>query len=179
MSSPGKLPNECVVAVYDSSERAEAAVHALLAAGFTPDHVSVVRRHLDPSGEAARNLSLGDDSLREAAIGSALGGLAGVVGAATMMAAVSGFVLMTGPLAVLTGAIVGAFLGAMKGWGVKDKQIREYEELVDQGKTLVVVAGEPREAKRAEGLLHQTAAEHVRLHAKTGDDDPRIDDRGK
>jgi uncharacterized membrane protein len=180
MSGRSTPPNECVVGVYDSIEQAEAAVRALGAAGLASEHVSLVRRHLDPTGEVAKNLNLGDDSLRDAAVGSALGGLAGMAGAATLLSITGiGLILLTGPIVTLTGAIVGAFLGAMRGWGIHDTHIREYESLVEQGKVLVVVAGRPSEVEKAERLLRETRATHVRLHARTSDDDPRIDDRPK
>jgi uncharacterized membrane protein len=103
-----------------------------------------------------------------------------MAGAATLLSITGiGLILLTGPLVTLTGAIVGAFLGAMRGWGIHDSHIREYESLVAQGKVLVVVAGEPPEVEKAESVLHDTAAEHVHLHARTSDDDPRIDDRPK
>ena len=171
-------PNECVVGVYDSIEKAESAVRALHGAGFTADHVSLVKRHIDPQGEMAAKLSLGDDSAREAAVGGALGGLAGAAGAATLLSITGvGLILLTGPIVTLTGAIVGAFLGAMSGWGIHETHIREYENLVEKGDVLVVVAGEPIEVERAERLLRKTEARHVNLHAKSSTDSPEIDDR--
>lgn len=173
-----KLPGQCVVGVYDSSEQAETAHRGLLAAGLTTDHVSLVKRHVDPAGDAAAELKMGDDSAREAAIGGALGSLAGAAGAATLLSLTGfGLILLTGPIVTLTGAIVGAFLGAMGGWGVHETHIREYEKLVEQGKVLVVVAGDPLEVEKAERLLRDMKAAHVRMHAKGSTDAPEIDDR--
>ncbi len=172
-------PNQCVVAVYESGSDAEEAVRTLRQSGLTGEsHVSIVRRHLDPQGAIAAQLDQGDDSLREAAVGSALGGLTGVAGAATLFAVAGmGVVLMTGPLVVLTGAIVGALLGAMKGWGVHDQNIEEYESLVKDGKVLVVVAGEPLEVDKAQKVLKDTSANQVTMHARTASDSAEIDDR--
>jgi hypothetical protein len=171
-------PNQCVVAVYPSPELAEAAVAALHGAGLTSDHISIVRRHLDPQGETAAKLRMGDDSLRDAAVGGALGGLVGMAGAATLLSVTGiGLILLTGPIVTLTGAIVGAFLGAMRGWGVHETNVRHYESLVEQGKVLVVVAGEPPEVEKAERLLRQGKADSVHLHAQSGDDSKEIDDR--
>jgi hypothetical protein len=172
--------NQCVVGVFDSIEKAEAAVRALLRAGFTPEHVSLVKRHLDPAGETAARLSVGDDSVRDAAIGGALGSLAGIAGAATLISVTGiGLILLTGPLVTLTGAIVGAFLGAMRGWGVHETNIRHYEGLVESGHVLVVVAGEPTEVEKAEKMLRDSRADHVHLHAKASDESPEVDDRPK
>lgn len=170
--------NECVVGVYDSIEQAEAAVRALHAAGLTADHISLAKRHIDPQGKTAAQLNLGDDSLREAALGGALGGLVGMAGAATLLSITGiGLILLTGPIVTLTGAIVGAFLGAMKGWGIHDAHIREYERLVEAGKVLVIVAGEPLEVEKAERLIRESSARHVHLHAKSSTDSAEIDDR--
>jgi Protein of unknown function (DUF1269) len=177
-SADSKRLNECVVGVYDSIEKAESAHRALLGAGFTSDHVSLIRRHFDPEGETAAKLSLGDDSAREAAVGGALGGLAGAAGAATLLSITGiGLILLTGPIVTLTGAIVGAFLGAMRGWGIHDTHIREYEKLVEEGKVLLAVAGDSTEVEKAERLLRETKAAHVKLHARSSTDSPEIDDR--
>jgi len=172
------LPNECVVGVYATIDKAQAAVVQLDNAGYSREQVSVVVRHLDPDGKTAAALSMGDDSLRDAAVGGALGGLTGVVGAGAFITVTGiGLILMTGPLLALTGAIVGAFLGAMKGWGIHEANIEEYERLVREGHVLVVVTGEPQAIERAEKILHDTSADKVYLHAKTSDDSPEIDDR--
>ncbi len=180
MSSDAKtIKNECVVGVFETTAGAEQAVRKLREAGLTGEaHVSLVRRELDPEGKTAAHLSLTDDSMRDATIGGALGGLTGIAGAATLISATGfGLILMTGPLVALTGAIVGAFLGAMKGWGVHDANIKHYESLVEQGKVLVIVAGEPPEVEKAELLLSETEARDVTLHAKEAADSPEIDDR--
>jgi hypothetical protein len=177
-SDQRSTPSQCAVGVYESIEKAESAARALHRAGFTAGQVSLVKRHLDPAGETAARLSLGDDSVRDAAIGGALGSLAGLAGAATLISVTGvGLILLTGPLVTLTGAIVGAFLGALSGWGVHETNIRRYESLVEAGKVLVVVAGQPTEVEKAEALLRDSQASHVHLHAKASDDSPEVDDR--
>lgn len=171
-------PDECVVGVYDSGEKAEAAVRSLHDAGFTSEHISLVKRHIDPHGKTAEELETGDDSVREAAVGGALGGLAGMAGAATLLSITGiGLILLTGPIVTLTGAIVGAFLGAMRGWGVHENNIREYERLVEQGNVLLVVAGNPLEIEKVERLLRETDVKRVHLHAASSTDAKEIDDR--
>jgi hypothetical protein len=176
--NPNLAANEAVVGVYDTMAKAEAAVRALHAEGFSAQHISLVKRHLDTQGKTAEELKLGDDSVKDALVGGALGSLAGAAGAATLLSITGiGLILMTGPLVTLTGAIVGAFLGAMRGWGIHETNIKEYERLVESGHVLVVVAGEPREVEDAQRLLRATQAKHLNLHAKTGDDSKEIDDR--
>jgi hypothetical protein len=170
-------PDQCVVAVYGDVVQADLAVRDLESVGLGGDHVSLIRRQFDPDPTTAAEMRLGDDSMKDAAVGGAIGSVAGAAGAATLISAGMGMVLMTGPLAVLTGAIVGALLGAMRGWGVHDKSLEKYEKLVAEGKTLVVVSGSTTEVSRAEQLLRLTDAESVDMHMRTGDDSHEVDDR--
>ncbi len=173
-----ELTDGCVVAIYESNDTAHAAVRDLNSVGFGPDHVSVIHRHFDPDAKSDEEMSLGDDSLHDAAVGGAVGGAVGAAGAATLMTVTGiGMVLMSGPLVALTGAIVGAFLGAMQGWGVREHNLKQYEKDVEDGKTLVVVTGDSTEIARADQLLRLTSASDVHLHARTGDDSREIDDR--
>ncbi|REK08630.1 MAG: general stress protein [Planctomycetota bacterium] len=173
------VPNESVVAVYDTMPKADEGVRALHTEGFSSEHISIVTRHV-PEGATSEELSLGDDSAKEAAIGGALGGLAGLAGAATLLSITGvGLIVLTGPIVTLTGAIVGAFLGAMRGWGIHEKQIEQYEKFVSEGKVLVVVAGEPLEVEKAERVLRGTKPEHLHLHARSSTDSKEIDDRPK
>lgn len=170
------IADGCVVAVFKNAAEADTAVRDLASAGFGEQHVSVIRRQMDPDPKTAEEMRLGDDSLHDAAIGGAVGGAAGAAGALIAATGI-GMVLMTGPLMAITGAIVGALLGAMRGWGVHETNLKLYEQEVARGKTLVVVSGDPTEVARAEQLLRLTKANDVHLHARTGDDSREIDDR--
>lgn len=172
------MTNECVVGVFESVPKAQLVVHILDRAGFAPDHVSLVTRHIDPSSDVGKELNLGDDSLRDAAIGATLGGLAGIVSdAAIFLVTGIGTIVVAGPLVAAMGAVVGAFLGAMEGWGVHKAHIRKYERLVHEGKVLVVVGGQPDELAQADRMLRQTDATEVHLYAESSGDAPEIDDR--
>lgn len=171
--------DECVVAVYNSVADAETAIRDLESVGFSTNHVSVIRKHFEGDPKTLAEMRLGDDSLHDAAVGGAIGGVAGAVGAATLIASGIGMVLMSGPLVALTGAIVGAVVGAMRGWGVHEQNLHQYEQLVEEGKTLIVVSGDPTEVARAAQLLRLTRGASVHVHARTGDDSHEIDDRGR
>ncbi len=172
------MTNECVVGVFDSMTAAETAVHILDRAGFAPDHVSIVARHVDPASNVGQELTQGDDSMRDAVVGATLGGLVGIVSDVALFVITGiGVIVMAGPLLAATGAVVGAFLGTMEGWGVHHRHIHDYETLVREGKVLVVVDGQPKEVAEAERMLRQTDAARVHLHAQSGDDATEIDDR--
>jgi hypothetical protein len=70
------------------------------------------------------------------------------------VAVVAGFgtVILAGAI-VPAAMIVGAFIGAMRGWGVHGDHIAQYEQLVKDGKVLVIAHGGPRHVATAEQAL--------------------------
>ena len=172
------MKNQCVVSTFDTLEDAKLAIHTLDRSGLVPDRVSLVTQHIDPDSELAAELSIENDSLRDAAIGSALGGAMGVLGdAALFMATGIGTVLVAGPLVAATGVVVGGLIGAMEGWGIHKSKLRKYEELLRDGKILVVVEGAPSQVAEADRMLRQTVATEVHLIATSDDEAAEIEDR--
>jgi hypothetical protein len=176
LSEPG---HQCVVAVYADFEEAKAAVRHIESNDIPHRCVSLVRHSVKAEVPDEEELDYGDKSETYAAKGAGAGGLLGLLLGAPIIAIPGiGPVLLAGPIATgMVGAIVGGFLGAMSGWGVARDRISKYEQLVREGKTLIVVHGEPDEVARAKELLQDTEAERVRLYASTSVDDPSIDDR--
>jgi outer membrane lipoprotein SlyB len=170
---------ECVVGVFDDFDHARDAVLALNQAGFLPERISLVAPGAHEHPEVRESLQYGDETTRNAAKGAGLGGLAGLlVGGAALTASGLGPIFAAGYIATaLTGAIAGAFLGAMSGWGVHEDHIAEYEEMVRQGKTLVMFHGDPLQTAEAERILQRCRAGDVRLHAAAADEGPEVDDR--
>jgi hypothetical protein len=173
------ISQDCVVAVYDSFDKARTGIWELEKAEFPPDQVSLVThdvRHELPRGEALQH---GDNAERNAARGAGFGGLLGLLIGAPLLAIPGvGPVLLAGPLAAgMTGAIVGGFLGSMSGWGVHADHIREYEQLVHQGSVLVVANGDPVQLAEAKRILDGTPAREVHVHAEEAADSPEVDDR--
>jgi hypothetical protein len=170
---------ECVVGVFDHFDDARDAVLSLNQAGFSPDRISLVAAGVHERPEVQETLQYGDKTTKNAAAGAGIGGLAGlVVGGAALTASGLGPIFAAGYIATtLTGAIAGAFLGAMSGWGVHDDHISDYEDLVRQGKTLVMFYGDPLQTAEAERTLQRCRASEVRLHAAAADEGPEVDDR--
>ena len=153
------MTTNCVVAVFDTMNHAQLAVHILERAGFAPDHVSLVTRHIPEGSQLEEELSVGDDAERDAVIGAALGGLAGVLGDAILFFITGlGAVVAAGPLALAAGAVIGGIIGAMEGWGIHHSHLRKYEDFVREGKVLLVVDGLPDELMEAENMLVETDA---------------------
>jgi hypothetical protein len=165
---------ECVVGVYDSSPQAEIAVRILKRAGFRTEQISLVASSLHDKPLLQEELRTGDDSVRDAAIGAGLGGILGLLAGIGLAAIpIAGMIVfLIGPIGgAATGTIVGGLVGSMVGWGVRKDQLDHYEQLVRDGKVLLVVnGGNPLELAHAERILRETDSLEVNLHARTGSD---------
>jgi uncharacterized membrane protein len=171
--------HDCVVAVYDSLDKARHAIQMLEEAHVPHDRISLVTHDIHRQVDDERTMQFGDKSESNAFKGAGFGGLFGLLLGAPLLAIPGvGPILLAGPLAAgITGAIVGGFLGSMSGWGVHTDHIREYEHRVRAGAVLVVVNGTPQEVADAQRALQDTHAEEVVLHAKASDETPEVDDR--
>src|SRR5580704_4974529 len=120
------MNEECVVGVYQSATAAQQAVHVLHRAGFPTKQVSLVAAAVDSHSPVGKELKLGDDSLRDAAVGAGLGGAIGLLGGLGYVTIFGlGLVFIAGPLALgLTGTTIGALVGSFVGWGVHKSQMQ-------------------------------------------------------
>ncbi|MCA9234132.1 MAG: hypothetical protein KDA44_01580 [Planctomycetales bacterium] len=160
------MNTDCLVAVFDSKELAQQAVHVLDRGDFPTDQVSLVATGLPDPPHLAEDLSLQDDSGRAAAIGAGLGAIVGVLaGIAVTMVSGLGLVFLAGPIGGgLVGATTGGFLGGLSGWGVHGERIRHYEKLVKAGKVLVIAHGNPGELARAQRMLGETNPDEMHMY---------------
>ena len=173
----GLMNDECVVGVYDSLQNAEQAVRIMHQAGFPTKQVSLVASHLANKPELVEEIAMGDDSVRDAAIGAGLGGILGMLaGIGAMVVSGAGIVVfLAGPIGVAAlGTMVGAFLGGMVGWGVHEQHIQHYEKSVKEGKVLVIANGNPLELTHAERILKETDVAEVHLHSRTSSEAPEV-----
>jgi hypothetical protein len=152
--------------VFSLLTEADEAIHRLLAAGFTKDEITVVCsdeskeryfrefEHQDPAGTYTPAAAAIGSS-----IGAALGGITVAVGLAT-----GGLpLIIIGGASMMTGAVLGGFLGAMATRGVEKEAANFYNQAVLAGQLLVVVEchGEDADARlaRAERILSEAGAE--------------------
>lgn len=139
------------VGVFETTTEADVAVAELLAAGFTPDQVTVicsqeaVQRHFarfehqDPAGTNTPAAAVVGS-----VCGAALGGLAVVAGAATFGGAA---LLVAGGVALWSGAVAGGLIGAMMTRGVEKELANYYDQAVSEGR--ILVAAEEKDPRRA------------------------------
>ena len=164
------MAEACVVGVYESLAAAQAAAHILQRADFPRGQMILVGSSTERPAQMVGDLSMGDDSVNNAAWGAGVGGVLGMLSGATAGALSGiGLLLMASPAAgALTGAVVGAFLGSLIGWGVHKSQVASYEKYLKSGKALLIAEGDPVEVARAERILHETDAIALDVHALDG-----------
>lgn len=170
------MSQQCVVAVYDEFPQAVEAIQALEKSPFPNDQVSLATGSLSPDVMAEEALEYGDKTTGTTAKGAGIGGLVGLLlGVPLLLIPGIGPMLLAGPIFTgATGAVVGGFLGALKGWGVHEDHLLEYEQMVRNGKILVVAGGEPDDVAEAKRVLQETDTDRLKLHAATSADSPEI-----
>ena len=160
------------VGVFDTLERADLAVEALVADGFAKDHITVVcptcgphdfeaYQKKEPAGAHAPAAAAGGGT-----IGAVLGGLAAVAG----VAATGGIgLLAAGPLLLgaAGGAVAGGLVGAMLTRGMEPEVANFYDQALTKGQILVSVEapgpGEGHRLDEAEDIMARLGAETVPL----------------
>jgi uncharacterized membrane protein len=170
---------DSVVAVYPTFAAAQNGIRRLREDGFSDLQISLVGRDPSANPELRDAAQSGDQTETGAINGAGVGGALGVLAGATALTVTGiGPVIAAGAMAAgITGAIVGGLLGAFQGWGIHEDHLKNYEEMVKQGRCIVVVQGDAAEVAKAYGTLNTTEADTVEMHAKMSDDSPEIDDR--
>ena len=139
-----------VIGVFADPVQAQAAIRDLRQFGFADAHFGLVSPHKD-AAEAAKK---GTKVAEGAAVGAAtVGGVAALwsLGISFGVLPVIGPILAAGPIAaaLLTGAggaAAGGTVGALTGLGIGAKDAEFYEKELHNGRTLVTVHAEKREA---------------------------------
>ncbi|MGV2827268.1 general stress protein [Myxosarcina sp. GI1(2024)] len=154
------------VGTFTTREDAEYALRELRDAGFDMDRVSVIAKNV----EAQENISGADVKLPSeqakggaaagATTGAATGGLIGLIGGLGVIAlpgvgavAELGVVLANTLLGSGIGAAGGGLVGALIGWGVPEERAKYFNEMLEQGKYVILVEGTEAEINGAEAIL--------------------------
>jgi outer membrane lipoprotein SlyB len=165
------LSHDCLIGVFPNLETAREALENLKRDGWSDQQVSLLTRGQESELDMTQPLTQGDGMEKSAAVGAAAGAALGLL-ASTALLIIPGIgpVIFAGAMASgITGGLVGGIVGAMSGWGVKENHAREFEAELRNGKTLVVVTGEPQTLAAAETILEDSDADRVSLLAETAD----------
>jgi len=162
---------DCVVAVFPSIDTARDAVQNLNRGGWTTKEVTLLTRGKESELDMTGPLNQGDEMEKSAALGAAAGAALGLLASSALLVIPGiGPVLFVGAMASgITGGLVGGIVGAMSGWGIKEDHAREFEHELRNGKSLVLVTGDPLRLAEAQTLLEDSEAERIALLAETAD----------
>lgn len=136
MTDEKETTGRTVVGLFESRDRAEAALRALRAAGFSEQSLGLAMRDDDSHAPTAEGSAAG------ALSGGVIGGLMGLLG--SLLVPGLGPIVIGGVLAsTLTGAGVGAaaggLVGALISLGVPEADARHFDEGVRGGSILITV----------------------------------------
>lgn len=154
------------IGTFATREDAEFALQELQNSGFNMDRVSIVAKNVESTDKigGAEVKSASEQAQGGAAAGATAGamtgGLMGLIGGLGVIAlpgvgavAELGIVLANTLLGSGIGAASGGFIGALVGWGVPEDRARYYDEMLSQGRYVILMEGTRAELNGAEAIL--------------------------
>lgn len=169
---------------FSDVTEAEKTIQELMDLGFTKDDISVFAQDEDQvealeedqdmevtTNSEDRGSNAGKGLGWGALSGGILGGLAGLLaggvavaipGAAPLAVAGAGATGLTG---ALTGAVGGGIVGALVGAGLPEKQAKEYEEFIEDGKVVAVVKVSEEQVEQARNAMDTGGSVHTTAYA--------------
>jgi hypothetical protein len=153
--------NIAIFGVYPSDMYAERGAADLISAGFPTPDISVLLADLRSKRELA-----GIDSSGTAAVGLLNGALGILSGESAHVIPGMGPIVAAGPITTrlqsLGSGVAEGLSGALVDWGIPEHEAKSYQDLIQDGGTLLAVRCEsPAQAKRAKQVLNSSGADHV------------------
>ena len=164
-----------VFGIYATSNQAERAVDALMAAGFSSSDISVLLPDTQSSQAFAhrKDTKAPEGTAVGVTAGGAIGGVLGVLAGIGALAIpgvgplIAAGPIMAGLAGLGVGGAVGGLVGALMGMGIPEYEAKRYEGRVKGGGTLLSVHCDTADQiSRAKNILKGTAAEDI---ASTGE----------
>jgi hypothetical protein len=149
---------DLVIGVFEQEAQAEQAVSALWKAGFAPDRIDMANRRVGIVRGTPR-LQFTEDAAEGATAGAVAGATAGAVAGVVAGSLLPGVGTVVGGIGgAALGAAGGTFLGPFVAMDIAEEDAHHYSDVVNQGRTLVIVrqigrCDEAREILRAQGGL--------------------------
>ena len=169
------------VGTFATQEDANFALRELRDAGFNMDRVSVIAKNPEPDtrmgGAEVKSTSEQAEggAGAGATAGAATGGLMGLVGGLSVIAlpgvgavAELGIVLANTLLGSGIGAAGGGLVGALIGWGIPEDRAKYYDEMLSQGRYVVLLEGTQTEISDAEAILRNTQIQDWSVYGTMG-----------
>ena len=153
-----------VIGLFANRAAAERAVDAMLRAGYSRDHMSIVAADSKTKGTDVPDLAPQEGSATDAGAGAAIGGIAGFVGGIVALAIPGiGPIIAAGPLAAGImgagiGAAAGGVVGALQSSGVPENDAARYAEAIRAGRVLITAQVRDDRVDDAVDILERAGA---------------------
>src|SRR6201997_3817395 len=175
--------NTAAFGIFASIAAAETAVDRLVAAGFSPQDISVLMADKESRREFAtgKNTKAPEGATTGAGVGGAVGGTLGLLAGIGALAIPGvGPLIAAGPImatlaGVGAGGALGGMVGALVGMGIPEYEAKRYEGFVKNGGTLLSVHCDTAEQiSRAKDLLRGTGATDIASTGEAGSSSTRV-----
>ena len=171
------MKENTLIAVYDNHDDAAWAVETLLNGGINKFHITVLGKGDFEEYDKFEFNKENEDAVFWGEQGAFWGALWGfLLGGLVVFVPGFGSLVASGPLigslsGLAAGATLGAAVSAMVAWfmdlGMTKAEAKHYEDMLKQGKNLVIVQGSVEEVKKAKSLLENQGKGEVKLHLKS------------
>ena len=168
------MKESSLTAIYDNHDDTAEAVEALLKGGINKFHITVLGKGDQEALDKFEFNKENEDAIFWGEQGAFWGALWGfMLGGALAFIPGFGPMVAAGPLiGSLTGLVGGAAtvggLSALVAWlkdrGIAELEAKHYEEMLNQGKNLIIVQGTKEELHNAEEILKKLGKGEVQLH---------------
>ena len=159
-----------VYGIYMNREHGEEAVHAMQAAGFRADDISVLMPENIGSKDVGyeKHTKAPEKAAVAGVAGGTLGGALGwLIGMGALAVPGLGALVVAGPIVsalagIGAGSVLGGLTGALVGLGIPEYEAKRYEGRIRSGGALIAVhCDTDGVARRAKDLLAHTGAEDI------------------
>lgn len=168
------LDKTAVLAIYNTREEAEKAIHELQTSGFDMRKLSIVGKDYRTEEHVVGYYTTGDRVKAWGKEGAFWGGLWGLLfGSAFFFIPALGPLFAAGPVVgwivgALEGAVVfgggSALAAALYSIGIPRDSVIQYETQIKSGKYLLITHGSQAEADKAKAALGRTKCECMKEH---------------
>lgn len=155
-----------VVGVFDRVDYAEKAAKEIKERGLRTDDISIMVKNHD-EGEGRNGEGATNDNISNGAVtGGIIGGLAGLLIGAGMVAVPGlGIIAAAGPITgLIGGAATGGLIGGLIDLGIPEQESRRYESDIREGKVVFTMKTDEDKVEEIKNILTANGAERVNTH---------------
>ncbi|NLM11094.1 MAG: hypothetical protein GX213_10060 [Clostridiaceae bacterium] len=155
-----------IVGVFDRVDYAEKAAREIKERGLRTDDISIiVKNHDEQEGQSGEGMT--NDNISDGAVtGGIIGGLAGLLLGAGMVAIPGlGIIAAAGPITgLIGGAATGGIIGGLIDLGIPEQESKKYETDIREGKVVFTMRTEEDKVEDIRNILQSNGAERVNTH---------------